>query len=61
MRALALGKRYVGVSFQLDGQRNRLYLFFVKPEEAVDLPEGRSGLDEKTRQLFERLKEATTD
>ncbi|KAI6190897.1 hypothetical protein M3Y97_00168700 [Aphelenchoides bicaudatus] len=61
MRALALGKRYVGVSFQLDGQRNRLYMFFVEEKEAADLPKGRSGLDTNTRELFERLKEITKD
>lgn len=59
MRALALGKRYVGVSFQVFNIRNRLYIFFVNEKEATELSiaKGRRGLDAKIRELFENLKE----
>jgi hypothetical protein len=62
MRALALGKRYVGVSFELHSIRSRLYLFFVEEPEThgMDLAEGRNGLNTKIRDLFDKLKAEDT-
>jgi hypothetical protein len=59
MRALALGKRYVGVSFELSGHRCRLYLFFVEESEiqGIALMEGRNELNAKIRDLFQKLKD----
>lgn len=60
MRALALGKRYVGVSFELSGHRARLYLFFTEETEiqGIALMEGRNELNTKIKELFQTLKEA---
>ncbi|KAI6239523.1 hypothetical protein M3Y99_00570500 [Aphelenchoides fujianensis] len=68
MRGLALGKKYIGVSFNTaDEQKGRLFVYFVEPKRlekagiTVESADQRTPLNSKISELFAQLKAVTED